>query len=185
MKNKNLKFSRRARLPRRAARGKPKIRTFPCESAQAVGGTVGKLLVSFRQQVLKDWQKSNAHTKNVADSSQKYESVRFSRRKDTSPFPTIKFGDLYGFPQHCTMTESYTGGASGKPRPTKGTGIFTFIRSRSKKRRLYGPRKYRGILTPACALAQNDGSIGALPASRFFRPASIGPKRLTFPRRMV
>ncbi len=56
----------------------------------------------------------------------------FSRRKEQSPFPTVRIGKLYGFPQHCTILQTYSDGASGKPRPTKGTKIFTFVRSRSK-----------------------------------------------------
>ncbi len=84
----HLKSSRRARLPRRAARGKPKIRTFPCESAQAVGGNVGKLLVSFRQQTPTNYQKIQCEYVISSGFARKCTNLK-DFTAERSPFPTF------------------------------------------------------------------------------------------------
>ncbi len=82
--------------------------------------------------------------------------IRACCRKEQSPFPTVRADRLYEFPQPCTSSQAYTGGASGKPRPTKRTGIFPFVRSHSKSRSFLGARKIRGILTPVTSVTGSE-----------------------------
>ncbi len=129
----NLKFSCRARLPRRAASTGLQHGTMPGEYAQP-----------------SNFNRREAACLLPAGNSLEFvlfwanpQDITYSHwilglfisaccRKEQSPFPTVRADRLYEFPQPCTSSQAYTGGASGKPRPTKRTGIFPFVRSHSK-----------------------------------------------------
>ncbi len=67
------------------------------KSVQFSSVTVGKLLASFRQQELTN-HKNPMRTRNIQRIRQKmYKFATIHRRKEQSPFPTVKFDKLYVF----------------------------------------------------------------------------------------
>jgi len=85
---------------------------------------------SFRQQPLTNLQKTNADTGNITNSPENVQNSNILPPEGASPFPTVRPDRLYVF-NWCLCD----------------------------RRLARAGRKIRGILTPACALAQNDRSI--------------------------
>ncbi len=63
------------------------------------------------------------------------------------------------------------------PRPTRGTNVSRLF-GNTQKAAAFGALNIRGILTPACALAQNDRAILACNDCRSCRPKRLSPQSL-------
>ncbi len=77
------------------------------------------------------------------------------------PLPYIESRYIVRIPQPCTSSKAYTDQHTMETAPYEKNGVFRICLVTLKRRKLFGALNIRGILTPVCALAQNDRSFWA------------------------